>query len=55
MSYVAPPEIVVGLNHKTVLVDEQLILTCEAIGIPKPIISWAKDDINLEISQRIQV
>lgn len=55
LNCIAPPEIVVGLNHKTVLVGEQLKLACEAIGTPKPSIIWAKDDINLESSQRVQV
>lgn len=53
--YIAPPEIVLGPNQKTVMVGEQLKLTCEAIGIPKPSITWAKDDISLEVHDRIQV
>lgn len=37
------------------MIGEQLRLTCEAIGIPKPSITWAKDDISLEVHDRIQV
>lgn len=53
--HAAPPEIVAGPNQKTVLVGEQLKLTCEVVGNPNPSIIWAKDDITLELSQRIQV
>lgn len=53
--YVAAPEIIVRPNHKTVLIGEQLKLTCEAIGTPKPSITWTKDDIIIEPSDRIQV
>lgn len=55
ISCTAPPEIVVAPNQKTVLVGDQLTLTCEAVGTPKPSITWAKDDINLERNERIQV
>lgn len=53
--YTAPPEIIVEPGHKTVSVGEQLRLACEAVGMPEPSITWAKDDINLELGQRIQV
>jgi len=51
----AAPEIVVEPGHKTVSVGEQLRLACEAVGVPQPSITWAKDDINLELGQRVQV
>lgn len=44
-----------GPTHTTVLAGDRLKLTCEAMGIPKPSIIWAKDDINLELNQRIEV
>lgn len=53
--YVAPPEIIMGPTHKTALVGDRLELTCEAVGTPKPSITWFKDDINIELNQRIEV
>lgn len=44
-----------GPVQKTVLVGDQLTLTCDAIGVPKPSVTWAKDDINVEFGDRIQV
>jgi hypothetical protein len=52
---IAPPEIIVEPGHKTVSVGDQLRLACEAIGVPEPSITWAKDDINIEFGQRVQV
>ncbi|XP_008185071.1 LOW QUALITY PROTEIN: peroxidasin [Acyrthosiphon pisum] len=51
----SPPEIIMEPGHKTVSVGEQLQLACEAVGVPEPSITWAKDDINLELGQRVQV
>ncbi|XP_025414853.1 peroxidasin homolog [Sipha flava] len=50
-----PPEIVMGPKQKTILVGEELILPCDAIGTPTPSIAWTKDDISLELNQRIWV
>lgn len=53
--HTAPPEIIVEPGHTTVSVDDQLRLACEAIGVPEPSVTWAKDDINLEFDQRVRV
>lgn len=53
--HTAPPEIIVEPGHKTVSVGEQLRLACQAVGVPEPSITWAKDDINLDLGQRVQV
>lgn len=53
--HTAPPEIIIEPGHKTVSVGDQLRLACEAIGVPEPSITWAKDDISLELGERIQV
>lgn len=44
-----------GPKQKTILVGEELILPCDAIGTPTPSIAWTKDDISLELNQRIWV
>ena len=53
--HTASPDIIVVPENKTVSVGEQLQLSCEAVGDPEPFITWAKDDINLELGQRVQV
>ncbi|CAI6371452.1 unnamed protein product [Macrosiphum euphorbiae] len=49
------PDIIVVPENKTVSVGEQLQLSCKAVGDPEPFITWAKDDIDLELGQRVQV
>ncbi|XP_029346420.1 leucine-rich repeat and immunoglobulin-like domain-containing nogo receptor-interacting protein 2 isoform X15 [Acyrthosiphon pisum] len=49
------PEIIMAPENKTVSVGEQLQLSCKAVGDPEPFITWAKDDIELELGQRVQV
>ncbi|CAI6356796.1 unnamed protein product [Macrosiphum euphorbiae] len=49
------PDVIVVPENKTVLVGEQLQLSCKALGDPEPFITWAKDDIDLELGQRVQV
>ncbi|XP_029346758.1 peroxidasin [Acyrthosiphon pisum] len=49
------PDVIVVPENKTVLVGEELQLSCKAVGDPEPLITWAKDDINLELGQRVQV
>lgn len=44
-----------GPKHKTILVGEELNLTCDVIGTPTPSVVWTKDDVGLELNQRIQV
>ncbi|XP_050432514.1 peroxidasin [Adelges cooleyi] len=51
----SPPEIISGPKQKTLLEGEQLKLSCDVVGTPKPHITWNKDDIGLEPSSRIQV
>eukprot|EP00102_Acyrthosiphon_pisum_P022727 XP_016659937.1 PREDICTED: peroxidasin homolog isoform X2 [Acyrthosiphon pisum] len=50
-----PPDVIVVPENKTVLVGEELQLSCKAVGDPEPLITWAKDDIYLELGQRVQV
>ncbi|XP_029346002.1 peroxidasin homolog isoform X1 [Acyrthosiphon pisum] len=49
------PDVIVVPENKTVSVGEQLQLSCKAVGDPEPFITWAKDDIDLELGQRVQV
>ncbi|CAI6356978.1 unnamed protein product [Macrosiphum euphorbiae] len=49
------PDVIVVPENKTVLVGEQLQLSCKALGDPEPFITWAKDDNDLELGQRVQV
>eukprot|EP00102_Acyrthosiphon_pisum_P009632 XP_003248070.1 PREDICTED: leucine-rich repeats and immunoglobulin-like domains protein 1 [Acyrthosiphon pisum] len=49
------PDIIVVPENKTVWVGEELQLSCKAVGDPEPLITWAKDDIYLELGQRVQV
>ncbi|CAI6343726.1 unnamed protein product [Macrosiphum euphorbiae] len=51
----ASPDVIVVPENKTVSVGEQLQLSCKAVGNPEPFITWVKDDIDLELSQRVQV
>ncbi|XP_016662878.1 leucine-rich repeat-containing protein 24-like [Acyrthosiphon pisum] len=50
-----PPDVIVVPENKTVFVGEELQLSCKAVGDPEPLITWAKDDIYLELGQRVQV
>ncbi|CAI6344916.1 unnamed protein product [Macrosiphum euphorbiae] len=49
------PDVIEVPENKTVLVGDQLQLSCKAVGNPEPFITWAKDDIDLEPGQRFQV
>ncbi|XP_016659684.2 peroxidasin homolog isoform X3 [Acyrthosiphon pisum] len=49
------PDVIVVPENKTVSVGEQLQLSCKAVGDPEPSITWAKDDIDLELGQRVRV
>ncbi|XP_060861007.1 peroxidasin homolog [Metopolophium dirhodum] len=49
------PDVTVVPENKTVSVGEQLQLSCKAVGDPEPFITWAKDDKDLELDQRVQV
>ncbi|CAI6348412.1 unnamed protein product [Macrosiphum euphorbiae] len=51
----ASPDVIEVPENKTVSVGEQLQLSCKAVGDPEPSITWAKDDIDLEPGQRVQV
>ncbi|CAI6349510.1 unnamed protein product [Macrosiphum euphorbiae] len=51
----ASPDVIEVPENKTVSVGEQLQLSCKAVGNPAPSITWAKDDIDLELGQRVQV
>ncbi|XP_029346444.1 peroxidasin homolog [Acyrthosiphon pisum] len=53
--HIASPDVIVIPENKTVSVGEQLHLSCKSVGDPEPFISWAKDDIDLELGQRVQV
>ncbi|XP_016658351.1 leucine-rich repeat and immunoglobulin-like domain-containing nogo receptor-interacting protein 2 isoform X3 [Acyrthosiphon pisum] len=49
------PDVIVVPENKTVSVGEQLQLSCKVVGDPEPYITWAKDDIDLELGKRVQV
>eukprot|EP00102_Acyrthosiphon_pisum_P022725 XP_016659935.1 PREDICTED: leucine-rich repeat-containing protein 24-like [Acyrthosiphon pisum] len=48
------PDVIVVPENKTLSVGEELQLSCKAVGDPEPLITWAKDDIYLELGQRVQ-
>ncbi|XP_016661832.1 peroxidasin homolog isoform X3 [Acyrthosiphon pisum] len=51
----ASPDVIVVPENKTMSVGERLQLSCKAVGDPEPSITWAKDDIDLQLDQRVQV
>ena len=48
-SYLEPPEIVV-FPQSTVerSIDEDVVIDCQAIGIPTPVIRWLRDELDVE-------
>jgi len=47
----------VRLRHKAIRVNEgrQVVFTCEADGMPLPVVFWTKDHVPLENSSHISV
>lgn len=50
-----PPSIAEGRDNVTVTVNVQTTLSCEATGIPRPAVSWAKNGraINTDQNQNM--
>ena len=47
----------VHLRHKVIRVNEgrQVVFTCEAEGMPLPVVFWTKDHAPLEASSRVSL
>jgi len=47
----------VRLRHKVIRVNEgrQIVFTCEADGVPLPVVFWTKDNVPLEASSHVSL
>lgn len=53
LPYTAEPVIVLAPENETLKVGDEIQLQCEAEGVPTPTITWHKDGVPIEATNRI--